>query len=434
MNDLRQAEAVSFREALWWWLKLGCISFGGPAGQIAIMHRELVERRQWITEARFLHALNFCMLLPGPEAQQLATYIGWLLHGVRGALVAGTLFVLPSLLLLIGLAWAYMLIGPAYASDLLYGIRPAVIAIVIFAARRIGAKVLDRVALWPLPIAAFIALLMSVPFPLVILAAALYGWLIRHRLSDLESESSASVGSAVDSADQYLKASHAQSGILHVLKVISIGFGILVACIGGLHLMFGADHLYVQMATFFSKMALVTFGGAYAVMPYVFQGAVASHGWLSAAQMMDGLALGETTPGPLIIVVAFVGFLGGWNAGGTEPWIGGIVGACLVSFFTFLPSFVFVLAGGPWVEKTRGSLVLMAPMRAVTAAVVGAILSLALFFAGQVFWPQGFAQGIDLVALSLCGLCLIALWRYSVGVLPLIMAAALLGITVQTLA
>ncbi|TDU31282.1 chromate transporter [Panacagrimonas perspica] len=417
--------AVSFPEALRWWFKLGCISFGGPAGQIAIMHRELVETRRWISENRFLHALNYCMLLPGPEAQQLATYIGWLMHGVRGGIAAGALFVLPSLILLIALSVAYVNLGAPLAADLLYGIRPAVVAIIAFAAWRIGSKVLRQKWLWPVPVAAFVALYTHVPFPAVIVAAALYGWLLRERLGSAAAQHAATAAHRPALIDDDTPTPPHVAYSSSRLVVILL-FGVLLAgtVYASLAALYGFDSLFNAMGLFFGKAALVTFGGAYAVMPYVFQGAVVGHGWLSATQMMDGLALGETTPGPLIMVVAFVGFMGGWNGMPAEPLAAGLMGACVASFFTFLPSFIFIFAGAPWVERTRGSFRLAGPMSAITAAVVGAILSLALFFAAHVFWPQ---PGVDVVAMAIAVVGWVALWRNWLGMIPLIVLSAAVG-------
>ncbi|MGQ0697567.1 MAG: chromate efflux transporter [Panacagrimonas sp.] len=418
----------SFTEALRWWFKLGCISFGGPAGQIAIMYRELVETRRWISEKRFLHALNYCMLLPGPEAQQLATYIGWLMHGVRGGLAAGLLFILPSLLLLIALSWAYVRVGASSASDALYGIRPAVVAVVAFAAWRIGTKVLRQRLLWVVTAAALAALLVGISFPWVIGAAALYGWLLRARL-----KASSAHGGAVGAHppalidDDTPTPSHARFSNAAMLRTLLVGVLIAAGALGLSGMWLGFDGLFTRMGLFFTQAALLTFGGAYAVMPYVFQGAVMTHGWLSAAQMMDGLALGETTPGPLIMVVAFVGFVGGWTAAPMEPLWSGVVGACVASFFTFLPSFVFIFAGAPYVERTRENFQLAGPMSAITAAVVGAIVSLALFFAAHVFWPEGRSGDPDFVALAIALLGWLALWRNWLGMIPLILLSAAVG-------
>ncbi len=435
-NDLQPSAPapVPFAEALRWWLKLGCISFGGPAGQIAIMHRELVETRRWISEKRFLHALNYCMLLPGPEAQQLATYIGWLMHGVRGGIAAGALFVLPSLVLLIGLSWAYVSLGAILAADVLYGIRPAVVAIVAFAAWRIGTRVLRRKLLWIVTITAFVALYFGVAFPWVIAAAALYGWLLRARLQATATHAAATrpAGPALidDDTPTPLHAQFAWSRLILTLLLCLLIGGTVYASIAW---WVGFDSMFTAMSCFFTKAALVTFGGAYAVMPYVVQGAVVTHGWLAAPQMLDGLALGETTPGPLIMVVAFVGFLGGWNGGYSDPLHAAVAGACVATFFTFLPSFAFILAGAPYVERTRQDFRLAGPMSAITAAVVGAILSLALFFAAHVFWPRGQGAAPDFVAMALAAFGFVALWRVWLGMVPLILALGVAGALFRSL-
>lgn len=420
---------VSFTSALRWWFKLGCISFGGPAGQIAIMHRELVETRRWISEKRFLHALNYCMLLPGPEAQQLATYIGWLMHGLRGGIAAGALFVLPSLVLLIGLSWAYMSVGAKLAADVLYGIRPAVVAIVAFAAWRIGSKVLRQRLLWPVPVVAFVALYLALPFPAVIVAAALYGWIFRHRLAD-DAKHAAAIGTygpaLID--DHTPTPPHAFFSASRLVVMLLVGVLIGGTAYALIAAVYGFDSRFNAMGLFFTKAAFMTFGGAYAVLPYVYQGAVLTHGWLGAAQMMDGLALGETTPGPLIMVVSFVGFVGGWNAMPESPLLAGTIGATVAAFFTFLPSFVFIFAGAPWVEQTRGNFRLAGPMSAITAAVVGAILSLALFFASHVFRHDG---AVDWPALGLAIAGWVVLWRGWLGMVPLILLSGVVGAAVR---
>jgi chromate transporter len=413
--------AVSFSQALRWWLRLGCISFGGPAGQIAIMHDELVVRRRWLSERRFLHALNYCMVLPGPEAQQLATYIGWLLHGTRGGIAAGVLFVLPSLLLLVALSWIYVAFGqvPAVAG-VLYGLKPAVTAIVLHAAWRIGRRALRDPVLWALAALAFAAIFfVNAPFPLIIVAALALGW-IGGRLAPARfagaghSTAAATVGAALIDDDTPTPA-HARPSRSRFVLVLTIGLALWGATCGGLVLALGADHTLARMAGFFTGAALLTFGGAYAVLPYVVQAAVVKYGWLSATQMMDGLALGETTPGPLIMVVAFVGYLGA-----------GLGGALVATFFTFLPSFLFIFLGGPLVEATREDLAFTAPLTAVTAAVVGVILNLALFFAGHVLWPAGGA--FDWVAAAITAGAAIALVRYDAGIIRTLAVCAALGL------
>ncbi|HET7729037.1 MAG TPA: chromate efflux transporter [Usitatibacter sp.] len=391
---------VSFDEALRFWWRLGWISFGGPAGQIAIMHRELVERFRWISERRFLHALNYCMMLPGPEAQQLATYIGWLMHGTRGGIAAGALFVLPSLFILVALSWVYVRFGevPAVAA-FLNGVKPAVVAIVLAAAWRIGSRTLRHPLLWAIAAAALLALAAaSVPFPLVIAGAALAGVIGGRLAPDAFRGAGHAAGAAAPEAsvidDDSATPTHARFSARRLALVVAVFLGLWAGTIGLLAAVFGWQGDFTRMAWFFTKSALVTFGGAYAVLPYVLQGAVEDNGWLTAAQMIDGLALGETTPGPLIMVVAFVGFLGGWTKealGGDALLAAAVAGACVATFFTFLPSFLFILAGGPLVEGTRGELRLTAPLTAITAAVVGVIINLAVYFAWRVFWPQATA-------------------------------------------
>ena len=440
MNDNALATrpaAVGFWEAFRFWLKLGFISFGGPAGQIAIMHTELVERRRWISEKRFLHALNYCMLLPGPEAQQLATYIGWLMHRTWGGLIAGALFVLPSLLILIALSWVYLSHGQQpLVAGLFYGLKPAVTALVAHAAFRIGSRALKNGWLWGIAAAAFLALfVLDAPFPLIVLGAALIGHVGgRHApqvfaLGGGHGAAKQGDGPALIDDDTPTPA-HARFSRSRLARVLAIGTGLWLAAMAGLVLTQGLDGALTQMGWFFTKAALLTFGGAYAVLPYVYQGAVEQHQWLTAAQMIDGLALGETTPGPLIMVVAFVGFVGGWTQqlfGADALFLAGTVAACVVTFFTFLPSFIFILAGGPVIESTHGQLRFTAPLTAITAAVVGVILNLAVFFAYHVLWPQGLAGRFDwLSALIALGVG-IALFRFKLAVLPLLAVCAGLG-------
>ena len=380
-------------------MQLGCISFGGPAGQIALMHEELVERRRWISEKRFLHALNYCMVLPGPEAQQLATYIGWLMHRTWGGLIAGGLFVLPSLLLLIALSWVYMAFGNVpLVAGLFYGIKPAVTAIVVAAAWRIGSRVLTNGWRWAIAVAAFVAIFaLDLPFPLIVLGAGLAGWLggrflpAQFAVGGGHGVAGKGAGPALID-DQTPTPAHARFAWRRLGRVVAVCLGLWLAAIGGLALAFGVDAVLTQMAWFFTKAAFLTFGGAYAVLPYVYQGAVEHHHWLTGPQMIDGLALGETTPGPLIMVVSFVGFVGGWTRAlfGTESlFLAGAAAAAVVTFFTFLPSFLFIFAGGPFIESTHGKLGFTAPLTGITAAVVGVIVNLAVFFGYHVLWPAG---------------------------------------------
>ncbi len=436
-KDQTEAPApVSFFDAFRFWLKLGFISFGGPAGQIAIMHQELVERRRWISERRFLHALNYCMLLPGPEAQQLATYIGWLMHRKVGGIVAGGLFVLPSVFILIGLSWIYMAYGsvPAVAGAL-YGIKPAVVAIVLFAAWRIGSRALKSEALWALAAAAFIAIfIFAVPFPLIVLAAALIGYL-GSRIAPEQFRTGGhaagkkSYGAALIDDDTQTP-THACFRWGALLGVALVGLALWLGVMATLMSIYGWQGTLTQMGWFFTKAALLTFGGAYAVLPYVYQGAVEQFQWLSGPQMMDGLALGETTPGPLIMVVAFVGFVGAWTHqvfGSDSLLLAGIAGACVATLFTFLPSFLFILGGGPLVESTHGDLKFTAPLTGITAAVVGVIVNLAVFFAYHVLWPKGFGGTIDFFSAALCLGAAIALFRYQLGIISLLTIFAGIG-------
>jgi chromate transporter len=428
---------VGLGEAFKYWLKLGFISFGGPAGQISMMHQELVEKRRWISEHRFLHALNYCMLLPGPEAQQLATYIGWLMHGVRGGVAAGVLFVLPSLLILIALSWVYLAFGntPLIAGTL-QGIKPAVTAIVVFAAYRIGSRALKNGTLLAIAGTAFVAIFaFQVPFPWIVFGAAIAGS-IGGRVSPDKFRASAGHGASDPSCgpaliDDHTPApEHAHFRWARVLGYSATGLGIWGGAIGLLTLIDGWQGVSTQMAWFFTKAALLTFGGAYAVLPYVYQGGVEHYGWLSASQMIDGLALGETTPGPLIMVVAFVGFLGGWTkaaVGADSLLLGGVVGASIATFFTFLPSFVFILVGAPAVERTRHDLSFTAPLTGITAAVVGVILNLAVFFAWHVLWPQGsqsapFSGNFEWFSAIVGIAAFVALWKYKAGIMQVIAA------------
>ena len=452
MSDQRTpSRAPSWGEALRFWLKLGFISFGGPAGQIAIMHRELVEDKRWISEARFLHALNYCMLLPGPEAQQLATYLGWLMHRTLGGVVAGLLFVLPSLLLLIVLSWGYVVYGqlPTVAG-LLYGIKPAVAALVLQAVHRVGRRTLKKPAqapvLWAIAAISFIAIAgFQLPFPWVVLAAALTGWL-GQRVVPAQFANAGGHGTAQSAAtraaawldDATPTPPHARYRPRRLAAVLLVGAVLWLLPMGMLWLWQGWQGALTQMAWFFTKAALLTFGGAYAVLPYVYQGAVQQFGWLSGPQMMDGLALGETTPGPLIMVVTFVGFLGGWRQAvlGPEALLAGaVLAATVVTWFTFLPSFVFILAGGPLVESTHGRLQFTAPLTAITAAVVGVIASLALLFIAHIAYPAGleagFLSGLDGLALVLTALAALALMRMNWGVIPVIAACALAGLALR---
>ncbi|HSH07542.1 MAG TPA: chromate efflux transporter [Burkholderiales bacterium] len=434
----KPAQPVPFAEALRFWLKLGFISFGGPTGQIAIMHQELVERRRWISENRFLHALNYCMVLPGPEAQQLATYIGWLMHRTWGGLAAGGLFVLPSVFILVLLSWIYLAYGDVpLVAGLFYGIKPAVTAIVVAAAIRIGSRALKNAWLWSIAVAAFVAIFaLKLPFPAIVVGAGIVGYLggrfAPSKFRAGGAHAAASTGRASVLIDDGTPTpAHARFSWGRFWAVLGTGVALWGLALGILVMVAGRDGALAQMGWFFTKAALLTFGGAYAVLPYVFQGAVEHFQWLSAAQMIDGLALGETTPGPLIMVVAFVGFLGGWNAALFGPealFAAGLVAAVVVTFFTFLPSFVLIFAGAPFVETTHGNLKVTAPLAAITAAVVGVILNLALFFAYHVLWPKGFEGRFEWLSALLGALAFVAILRYKVGIIPVIGVCALAGL------
>ena len=442
-SQTADVRAPSFKAALWFWLKLGFISFGGPSGQIAIMHTELVERRRWISEQRFLHALNYCMLLPGPEAQQLATYLGWLMHKTRGGILAGLLFVLPSLLILIALSWIYLAWGhTSLVAGVFAGIKPAVVAVVIHAMVRLGTRTLNNTTLWSVAIGAFIAMVvLGLPFPLIILIAAALGYVGARVRPAAWTQSAVHKTTGRDRQTALIhehspRAEHTRFSWSRLARVVGAGALLWLVPFVALALSGGLQHGLAQMAWFFTKTALLTFGGAYAVLPYVYQGAVVEYGWLSAAQMMDGLALGETTPGPLIMVVAFVGFVGGYAQsllGPHLPLLSGVVAACVVTWFTFLPSFIFILAGGPLVESTQGEVRLMAPLQAITAAVVGVIAQLAWLFAFHTFWPAGISQGVDIPAAVLAGLALLALIKFKRGVIEVILACASAGLALKAM-
>ena len=435
---MKQPDPVTLRQASAYWFKLGCISFGGPAGQIALMHEELVERRRWISEQRFLHALNYCMVLPGPEAQQLATYIGWLMHRTWGGLIAGGLFVLPSLLLLIALSWIYLAFGTVpVVAGLFYGIKPAVTAIVVAAAWRIGSRVLTNAWRWAIAAAAFVAIFaLDLPFPLIVLGAGIAGWLggkflpTRFAVGGGHGAAGKGGGAALID-DQTPTPEHARFSWRRLARVVGVCLGLWLLAIAGLALIFGVEAVLTQMAWFFTKAALLTFGGAYAVLPYVYQGAVEQYHWLTGPQMIDGLALGETTPGPLIMVVSFVGFVGGWTRaifGSGSLLLAGAAAATVVTFFTFLPSFFFIFAGAPFIESTHGKLGFTAPLTGITAAVVGVIVNLAVFFGYHVLWPAGLSGRFDALSAVIGVVAGIALIRFKVGVIPVVLVAGAVGI------
>ena len=439
--------SVSLAEAFRYWLKLGCISFGGPAGQIALMHADLVERKRWISERRFLHALNYCMLLPGPEAMQLAVYIGWLMHRTVGGIMAGALFVLPSLLMFIVLSWLYVSFGDLpVVAGILFGIKPAVVAIVLSAAWRIGSRTLKNRWLIGIAVLAFISISVAqLPFPLIIGVAALMGYIGGRVMPDFFQPGGGHPSSKVRFGpalidDKTPPPAHATFSRRKLLLTSAIGIAIAVTGMASLYLLLGEKNPLSQMAWFFTKAALLTFGGAYAVLPYVYQGAVTTFEWLTPDQMMDGLALGETTPGPLIMIVAFVGFIGGWTKeifanfslfGPIALFASGTAGALVATFFTFLPSFIFILAGGPVVEATRDNIRLTAPLTAISAAVVGVITSLAVFFADQVFHISQPLSQWDSASIAIGLAAAIALMRYKVSATRVIVACAVAGLVVS---
>ena len=420
----------TFMEALRFWVKLGFISFGGPAGQISIMHTELVERRKWISESRFMGALNYCMLLPGPEAQQLATYCGWLLHGIWGGIVAGAFFFIPSVFILLGLSWVYAAHGSVpWVAAIFFGLKPAVMAIVAHAVIRIGKKSLKNGVMYAISALAFVAIFFfHVPFPAIVAAAGLLGF----------------AGGRFWPAKFAIMKGHAASGDADALMEVhpdaqinpSLGrwFRVLSLCLALwwtpvllLGLWQGWESVFVKEGVFFSKAAMVTFGGAYAVLPYVGQAAVEHYGWLQAGQMLDGLGLAETTPGPLIMVLQFVGFLGGWNNAGTlAPWLAGTIGALITTWVTFLPCFLWIFLGAPYVERLRDRAELNSALSAITAAVVGVVLNLAVWFGLHTLFPEG--RAVNWFAVVTGGIAFLGLCRWKWGVMPVVLISAIVGL------
>jgi chromate transporter len=439
-------QEVTLHEAFLVWLRIALLSFGGPAGQIALMHRVLVEERKWISDARFLHALNFCMLLPGPEAQQLATYIGWLLHGIRGGIIAGTLFVLPGFFIILMLSVVYALYGALdVVSGLFFGLKAAVLAIVIEALLRIARRALKTRALYGLAAAAFVGIFaFHIPFPLIIVGAGVLGLLAARFAPDWLGMSSAPEDQS-DRAVDAAAASRAAPTLKRGLQVIAVCGGLWIAPIVVLVLIFGRSSVYPGIAAFFSEMAVVTFGGAYAVLAYVAQAAVYDLHWLNPGEMLDGLALAETTPGPLILVLTFVGFLAGFrDPGGISPLAGGLIGASLTTWVTFVPCFLWVLLGAPYIERLRNNRALSGALVAITAAVVGVILNLALWFALHVLfrnvgeiglgwfhpaWPDW--SSLDWKAALLSVFAMLAMFRWHVGMLPTLAVCGAAGLILK---
>jgi chromate transporter len=423
--DSARGRIVSFGEAFRFWLKLGFISFGGPAGQIAIMHRELVERKKWIDEESFLHALNFCMLLPGPEAQQLATYNGWRLHGTRGGIIAGAFFVIPSIFILLLLSYIYAKYGNVREiAGVLDGLKPIVVAIVVEASLKIGKKAFKgwfHISIAALSFVAIFAL--HVPFPLIVLLAGIAGYAhFKFQNTGTESENDERQ-TAIIANDPGLKTQNSKFKILKTLAVF-VAMWLVPLVIGGL--IYGWRSLPVKVYLFFTQAAFVTFGGAYSVLAYVNQAMVDSYGWITATQAIDGFALAETTPGPLIMVLQFIGFMAGWNAGSAENQTSlAIVCALLTTIATFLPSLMFIFVGAPYIEKLRGNENLSAALQGVTAAVVGVILNLALAFGATVILP---GSRVNWFALMLSGLAFIILLRFKFDVMWIVLAGGVLGL------
>jgi chromate transporter len=418
----RPASDVAFAEAFRFWVRLGFINFGGPAGQIAIMHRELVERRCWMSEARFLHALNFCMLLPGPEAQQLAVYIGWLLHRVPGGIVAGAFFVIPSIFILLALSYVYAAYGNVTAvAGAVAGCKPVVVAIVVEAVLKIGKRALKRRVHYALAAAAFIGIhFFHVPFPLIVLVAGVCGLALARFWPNDASKNEATLADGAPAHTLPLRN--------RAWKTLAIGIALWAIPYVALIAWRGWASLHAQEYRFFTQAALVTFGGAYAVLAYVTQAAVANYGWLTQAQAVDGLALAETTPGPLIMVLQFVGFMAAWNhPQGLSPAFSGVIGALITTWTTFLPSFLFIFLGAPYIESLRGNRQLTGALSGITAAVVGVVLNLALVFGVAVIWPRGRAGGTDWFAAALSGAAFFALYRLKTDVLWVVIGGGLIG-------
>jgi chromate transporter len=421
--------APSFREAFRFWLKLGFISFGGPSGQIAIMHTELVEKKKWISESHFLHALNFCMLLPGPEAQQLAIYIGWLLHKTRGGIAAGALFVIPSVFILWALSYVYVTFGhvPSIAA-VFYGLKPAVLAIVAAAVIRIGSKALKNAVMWVIAGGAFVAIyFFHGPFPMIVISAAIVGLiggkvLPQFFLGSLD-HGAKSTSSFGENAETFTP----RPSLVRVLKLSVTWIVIWSMPLLLVGILLGTQHTVFREGIFFSKAAVVTFGGAYAVLPYVSQQAVEQYQWLRADQMLDGLGLAETTPGPLIMVLQFVGFLGGWNhPGNLPPLLAATLGALITTWTTFVPCFLWVFLGAPYIEKLRGAKQLTAALSTVTAAVVGVILNLAVWFGLHVIFPS--TRQVDWFAVIVCAVAFMGMLRWKWNIIPVVLGSGLSGL------
>ena len=444
-------DLVPLGDALRYWAKLGFINFGGPAGQIAIMHDELVDRKRWISNSRFFHALNYCMLLPGPEAQQLAIYIGWLLNGTVGGIAAGVLFVLPAFFLILGLSWAYVVHGDiGWVAALFYGLRAAVIALVAAALIRVASRALRNPLLVTIAAAAFVAIyFLKVPFPLIVAGAAIIGWIGLRGAPDLLT----AAGHGGDTGDEHPVLSDAVDGRsprtswARTIRVLAVGLAVWWGPLLAVLAIRGSDDTLSQQALFFSQAAMVTFGGAYAVLAYIDQAAVEHFGWLEQGQMVTGLGLAESTPGPLILVTEFVGFLGAYRfPQGLDPLLAGVLGASVTVWATFAPCFLWIFLGAPFIEELRGNRALNGALSGVTAAVVGVILNLALSFGIaalfdrsrevellHVTFPVPVLDSIDAFSAVLAVAGFLALWRYRVPVLWMIGASAIAGIAYRAL-
>ena len=440
---------VTFAEAFWVWLRVAALSFGGPAGQIAVMHRIIVDEKRWIGEARFLHALSYCTLLPGPEAQQLAIYIGWLMHRTRGGIMAGGLFVLPGILAIMALSYIYAGWGQAsVVAALFFGLKSAVLAVVLQAVVRVGSRALRNRVMLGIAAAAFVGIfLLGVPFPLIILAAGLAGWLGTRAGSPLFQIGGHGVGGATGLAEAEsllgeALPEHAQATVAGARRAAAVWLVLWLAPVAALLLTLGAGDTFSQIALFFSKMAVVTFGGAYAVLAYVAQQAVLHYHWLRPGEMLDGLGMAETTPGPLIMVVQFVGFMAAYrDPGALHPMLAGTLGGLLTTWVTFTPCFLWIFLGAPFIERLRGNKALSGALSAITAAVVGVILNLAVWFALHTWFHEtrpmramgmGFdapvLSSLDPWALALSVAALLAVFRFKAGMIPTLLACSLAGV------
>lgn len=448
-------QPVTLGQAFWVWLRIAMLSFGGPAGQIAVMHRILVEEKRWIGEHRFLHALNYCMLLPGPEAQQLATYIGWLMHRTKGGIVAGTLFVLPGVVSIMALSWIYVLYGRlGIVSALFFGLKAAVLAVVLQAVVRIGSRALKTPASRLLAAAAFVLIFFfATPFPVIVLAAGLIGWWATRAGSSAfrgGGGHGAARGAIVADADTLLGEelpAHARPSRREALRTALVWLALWLLPVAILVVALGPDNVFSRIGTFFSTMAAVTFGGAYAVLAYVAQQAVENYGWLQPTEMLDGLGMAETTPGPLIMVLQFVGFLGAYRgATGIDPLLAGTLGGLLATWVTFTPCFLWIFLGAPFIERLRGNMAVSGALSAITAAVVGVVLNLAVWFALHTLFrttvpviagPIGFdapvPASIDPWALALACAAMLAVFALRAGVITTLLATSATGIALHLL-